>query len=128
MTGIITVAILLLIGLIFGRINESNHYKQLAKDEAELSDILAVNLKTLPDDLQRDAALVSGNVVIAVDYFKKIAATLKQLVGGRLRSYESLVERARREAMIRMKRQARELGANAVYNIRLEFSTTGQQP
>lgn len=127
MGGLITVTILLLIGLIFGRINEANHFKRLALAEAELSDIAAYNLKTLPPSLMDDGVLVTGNVVIAVDYFKKIAAGIKGLFGGHIRSYESLVERARREAIVRMKQEAKAAGANAVYNVRLEFSTMGEQ-
>lgn len=128
MFGLALVVILFLVGLIFGQINESRHYARIHEDEAALSDILAVNLKTLPNDLEPNAVLVTGNVVIAVDYFKMIAATIKRLLGGRIKSYETLVERARREAIIRMKKEARAIGANAVYNVRLEFSTTGQQP
>jgi len=128
MGGFITVIVLLLIGLVFGRINERNHFARLDKAEDELSDILTVNLKTLPLEMQPNGALVTGNVVVAVDYFKKIAAGLKMIFGGRLRAYESLLERARREAIVRMKQQARELGADAIYNVRLEFSATGQQP
>lgn len=119
---------LFLIGLIFGQLNERRHFARLEKAEAELADIKAYNLKTLPIDLAPNAVLVTGNVVVAVDYFKKIVAGLKAIIGGRLKAYESLVERARREAIIRMKREAREAGAHAVYNVRLEFSTTGQQP
>jgi len=128
MTSIIIVIVLLIIGLIFGSLNERRHFARLQRDEADLADIYTVNLKTLPDDLQPDAELVSGNVVVAVDYFKKIVAGLKMLIGGRLKTYESLVERARREAIVRMKKQARALGADAIYNVRLEFSTIGNQP
>lgn len=128
MGGLITVAVLLIIGLVFGRINERNHFARLEKAEDELSDILTVNLKELPLELQPDGRLVTGNVVVAVDYFKKVAAGLKMIFGGRLRAYESLLERARREAIIRMKQEARDIGADAIYNVRLEFSATGQQP
>jgi len=128
MSSFLTVLILLIIGFVFGRMNEARHFARLKRDEAELSDILTVNLKTFPEDLQDNGILVAGNVVVAVDYFKKIVAGLKTLIGGRLRSYESLLERARREAIIRMKKQARELGADAIYNVRLEFAATGQQP
>ncbi len=128
MGGFITVAILLAIGLVFGQINEQNHFKRLRRDEEDLSDILTVNLKDLPLEMQPNGMLVSGNVVVAVDYFKKIATGIKQLFGGRLRSYESLVERARREAIVRMKKEARDIGADAVYNVRLEFTSMGQQP
>jgi len=120
--------VLLLIGLFFGRLNERRHFARLVRDEEMLSDIITVNLRRVPPDLQTGAVLVGGNVVVAVDYFKKIAAGLKQLIGGRLRSYESLVERARREAIVRMKKDARDLGADAIYNVRIEFSSIGSQP
>lgn len=128
MASFITIIALLLIGLIFGRINERRHFERLKHDEAELADILTVNLKELPLELEPIGVLVSGNVVVAVDYFKKIVAGLKAIFGGRLGSYESLLERARREAIVRMKKQARAIGANAVYNVRLEFSGIGSQP
>jgi len=39
-----------------------------------------------------------------------------------------MMERARREAIIRMQRDAKALGADAIYNMRVEFSAVGQQP
>lgn len=68
----------------------------------------------------RSANLVVGSVVIAEDYFKRIAASLKSLVGGRLTAYESLMDRGRREAIIRMKQAAREAGASMIFNVRIE--------
>ena len=50
------------------------------------------------------------------------------LFGGRLSGYQSLVERARREAIVRMQKEADALGANVIYNMRIEFSVIGQQP
>ncbi len=128
MGGLIAFGVLLLIGLIFGRMNEASHFSRLEREETELADIITVNLKTVPQELAPGAELVSGNVVVAVDYFKIVAASLKMIIGGRLRSYESLLERARREAIIRMKHEARAMGANAIYNVRLEFSAIGSQP
>jgi uncharacterized protein YbjQ (UPF0145 family) len=61
-----------------------------------------------------------GSVVIAEDYFKRIAASLRSLVGGRLTAYESLMDRGRREAIIRMKQAAREAGASMIFNVRIE--------
>ena len=74
----------------------------------------------------RSSALVVGSVVIAEDYFKRVAAGLKSLVGGRLVAYESLLERGRREAIVRMKAQARQLGASAVVNVRLETASLSE--
>ena len=67
--------------------------------------------------------LVHGNVVISSDYFKMFVASLRKLVGGRLRSYESLLDRGRREAVLRMKQQAQSLGANQVINVKFETSS-----
>lgn len=123
--------ILIAIGVIFGGMNERRHFERLRAEEAALSHILHSNLKHIPDvhakDLEEGAILVSGNVVVALDYFKKIAAFLKALVGGDLRAYESILERARREAIVRMLKEADAVGATAVHNIRLEFSTIGGQ-
>ncbi|MDG2481554.1 MAG: YbjQ family protein, partial [Alphaproteobacteria bacterium] len=67
-------------------------------------------------------SLVSGNAVISIDYFKRFLAYLRGLVGGQIDAYESLVERSRREAVLRMKQQARELGASHIVNVKLETS------
>lgn len=128
MVDIIVFLTLLLIGIIFGTMNERNHFKRLRKAEEELSHIKVFNIKTLPENLEKGGALVSGNVVIAVDYFKVVAAFFKMLFGGKLRSFESLLERARREAVVRMQREAEALGADAIYNARIEFSAIGKQP
>jgi len=59
--------------------------------------------------------------VISVDYFKVFVAGLKSLIGGRMTPYESLIDRARREAILRMKEQARELGATMIFNSKFEL-------
>jgi len=66
--------------------------------------------------------LVSGSVVISLDYFKRIIAGLRGIIGGRIKTYEPLLERARREALLRMTEQARDRGFDAVINVRLETS------
>lgn len=126
--GFLTIAILLLIGIVFGTMNERNHFARIVKAEEELSDIKVFNIKTLPDNVEPGGALVTGNVVIAVDYFKVFVAGFIMLFGGRLSGFEKLMERARREALVRMQREAKALGANAIYNTRIEFSAVGQRP
>ncbi|MEP1229231.1 MAG: heavy metal-binding domain-containing protein [Litorimonas sp.] len=132
MSNIIIFIILLSIGMVFGNLNERRHFKRLQADEEALSHIKVYNLKSVPPslaaDLEDGGTLVTGNVVIAIDYFKRVIATIKMLIGGRLGSYESLVERARREAVIRMQKHAASIGATEIYNARIEFSVIGQQP
>ena len=72
-----------------------------------------------------DAVLVTGSVVISIDYFKRLLALIRNIFGGRVSSYESLVERARREALLRMKEQAAQHGCAMVVNVRLETAAIG---
>ena len=71
--------------------------------------------------------LVSSNVVISHDYFKYVLANIQNFFGGRLTSYESVVERARREAMIRLKQEAHAMGANHIMGVRLNTTELGMQ-
>ena len=128
MGGILFAGLLLLVGIVFGSMNERKHFASIQRAEAELSDIKVLNIKTLPDNLEKGGALVTGNVVIAVDYFKVFIAGFIMLFGGRMSAYEKMMERARREALIRLQREAKKLGADAIYNTRIEFSAVGQRP
>jgi uncharacterized protein YbjQ (UPF0145 family) len=124
---LVVVAVLLLVGLVFGRMAEKRHFAELAKKEAELRDILVFTGKTVPTELDVvRSQLVCGSVVVAEDYFKRMAAAVKSLVGGRLTAYESLMDRGRREAIVRMKEQARRLGATMVFNVRFETASLAE--
>ncbi len=118
---------LLCVGLVAGSAAERRHYRELIAQEQALRDILVFNERRVPADIAvQRASLVMGSVVIGEDYFKRIAAALKNIVGGRLTVYESLMDRGRREAVVRMKRQARELGASMVFNVRFETATLSE--
>ncbi len=64
--------------------------------------------------------------MIGSDYFKTFAMALRAFFGGEMRSMQTLMSRARREATLRMLEKADILGASMVYNIRLETSTIGR--
>lgn len=66
--------------------------------------------------------VVSGSTVRAKHAGRDIMAGLKNIVGGELKGYTELLIEAREEAFERMKEQARQLGANAIVNVR--FSTS----
>ncbi len=117
-------ALLLLVGLVFGRASEQRHFREIRRREAELRDVLVFNERRPPADRAfRQATLVVGSVVIAEDYFKRIAAGVRGFFGGRVTVYESLMDRGRREAVLRMKEQARRHGATLVFNVRFETSS-----
>lgn len=118
---------LLVIGYLFGRLAEQRHFTSIRAREAEFRDVLAFSARFPPPTSKRtDAVLVDGNVVVAVDYFKMTAAALRNLLGGRVTSFETLIERARREAILRMKANARARGATQIFNVKLETSSIGQ--
>ncbi|MCD6175533.1 MAG: heavy metal-binding domain-containing protein [Planctomycetes bacterium] len=117
-----------LVCFLIGKGIELHHFKKLAQREQQLSGIIVTNLKTIPPQYENaQPILVMGSAVIATDYFKVFAAGLRKLFGGEMKSYVTLMERARREAMVRLLQQAAQQGATAVWNIRYETSTTHGQ-
>lgn len=85
--------------------------------------MIIVNTEAIPGHRVVDlVGLVQGNTIRAKHLGRDIGAGLKNLVGGELRSYTELMTEARREAMERMVGQARELGANAIVNVRFTTS------
>jgi uncharacterized protein YbjQ (UPF0145 family) len=119
--------VLLLVGLFFGRATEKRHLADIARREAQLRDILVFNERRLPTDREfASGALVVGSVVIAEDYFKRVAAGLRSFFGGRMTVYESLLDRGRREAILRMKEDARKRGASMIFNVRFETSSLSE--
>ena len=118
---------LIILAKITGMILEKAHFRSIVEREAEFQDLPVTNLKTLPQDQEIEGAwLCTGSVVVGSDYFKRFAAGLKTLIGGRLRAFETLLERGRREAILRLKEEARRQGATMVINVRLETSSISQ--
>ncbi len=118
---------LLALGYGAGTWAEKRHYRSIVQRETDLVGIPAVTMKDagISDDKIRDARVVVGSAVISVDYFKRILASLRNIFGGRVKSYESLVDRARREAVLRMKEMAGD--ATLIVNVRIETSAIGKQ-
>ena len=54
--------------------------------------------------------------------FKRFLAGLRMIFGGRIRAYEPLLDRARREALLRMREDAIARGFDLVINVRIETS------
>ena len=117
---------LIALGYFVGRQAERSHYASIHSRETHFSGLPAV--PTRQWDTNRpvaDSRMVMGSVVVSIDYFKRLLAALRSIVGGRIRSYESLMNRARREAVLRMKEQCPD--ADIIVNLRLETSTIGNQ-
>lgn len=112
--------LLLAVGYFVGRLLERRHYASIRRRERELRSVVAITTRFVPEGVTaQGATLVSGGVVVSSDYFKTFVAGFRNLVGGRFRGFESLLERARREAILRMKQQAREHGSSLVIGARI---------
>jgi len=70
--------------------------------------------------------LVQGSTIRAKHIGKDIMAGFKNIIGGELKGYTELLQEARQEAVERMVRQAAQLGANAVVNVRFATSSVAQ--
>lgn len=115
--------LLLIVAYVFGSVIERRHFQEMLKREGDLHGFPVVTFDTMPAEWSVSAsALVTGSIVISLDYFKRVIAGLRGLVGGRIKTYEPLLERARREALLRMTESAREQGFDGVFNVRLETS------
>ena len=111
------------ISYVITRIDEHFHYKSIRKREAELLECPFVNFdcEFSPENSDFTSKIVEGSVVLGSGYFKKVVAQLKNIFGGSVTSYESILDRARREATLRMREQAR--GSDGVMNVRVQTAS-----
>lgn len=85
--------------------------------------MIITNTESVPGKhLVEHYGLVQGSTIRAKNIGRDLMAGMKNLVGGELKGYTELLQESRDEALQRMTRQAEELGANAVVNVR--FSTS----
>ena len=97
------------------------HYRDIRRREVALRHLPAVTFRNVPKSWRvDDSGLVLGSVVVSVDHFKRFLAGLRMVFGGRVKSYESLLDRARREALLRLKEDAAARGFTAIMNVRME--------
>ena len=115
--------LILILAYFIGSWIEKKHFENIRRREADARNFPVVSFRTMPEDWNvGSSTLVAGNIVVSLDYFKRVIASLKGLIGGRIKTYEPLLDRARREAVLRMIESARSQGYDAVINVRLETS------
>lgn len=121
-------AIALLVFFAVGRAREQRHLRELDAREAEMrKSVYCTNLRTVPAAWRvSNATFVDGGVVIASDAFKTWASGIRAFFGGEMKSFQTMLTRARREAVLRMLEEARRQGANVVWNVRLETASIGR--
>ncbi|MGD9365081.1 MAG: heavy metal-binding domain-containing protein [Desulfobacteraceae bacterium] len=117
--------LIIVIALITGSVVERRHYHSIDHRERCLGHIALLNSKHYPDDHPViQSRFVEGAVVISYDYFKRFLAGLRQIFGGEVKAYVSLLDRGRREAMLRMKECCPD--ADLIVNFRIETSSVSK--
>lgn len=69
--------------------------------------------------------IVSGETIIGANLFRDFFAGIRDIVGGRSGSYETVLREAKETALREMQENARALGANAVIGVDLDYETVG---
>ncbi|MCE2705301.1 MAG: heavy metal-binding domain-containing protein [Bacteroidota bacterium] len=75
--------------------------------------------------VQEYLGVINAQSIIGANMFKDIFAGLRDLIGGRSKTYERVIEEAKEDAMRELTQKAQSVGANAVVGIDLDFETVG---
>ena len=89
--------------------------------------MIITNVETVPGKvIVAHFGLVAGNTIRAKHVGRDIMASLKNIFGGELKGYTELMKESRAQAVQRMIDHARQLGANAIVNVRFSTSSVAQ--
>lgn len=70
--------------------------------------------------------VIAGEAILGANLFKDMFAGIRDLVGGRSGTYERELEKARTIAFQELEEKARDLGANAVVGVDIDYEVLGQ--
>ena len=96
---------------------QRRHLAHIAERREALAGVVVTNLR-LP--VGASPTLVVGDAVISAGYLRGLLAKVKKIFGGELRSYRTIMFRAREEAQLRMLAAAQASGCDAVANVRID--------
>ena len=86
--------------------------------------MLVVTTDSLEGRPVRDyLGLVSGEAILGANILRDFFAGIRDIVGGRSAAYEEELRRAKDLALAEMAQQAREMGADAVLAVDLDYET-----
>jgi uncharacterized protein YbjQ (UPF0145 family) len=69
--------------------------------------------------------IITGEAIIGANLFKDLFAGIRDIVGGRSASYERVLREAKDDALRELEEKARQMGADAVIGIDLDYETIG---
>lgn len=71
--------------------------------------------------------IVTGETIIGANLMKDLFAGIRDIIGGRLGSYEKVLREAKDTALAELEQRAASMGANAVVGIDVDYETVGQR-
>jgi uncharacterized protein YbjQ (UPF0145 family) len=113
---------LITVGYLVGGAIERKHYLEIRRRESDLVVRMPTRSDRGPKLESGDTFLVAASVVVASDYFKNFVGALRNFFGGRLSTHETLLDRARREAVIRLQERAVAAGAAELVDLHIQAS------
>ena len=69
--------------------------------------------------------VVTGEAILGANIFKDFFASIRDIVGGRSAAYEQELRKAKSIALQEMMQAAKDLGANAIVAVDLDYETIG---
>ncbi|WP_395387540.1 heavy metal-binding domain-containing protein [Pediococcus parvulus] len=88
--------------------------------------ILVTTTENVPGQRYEIIGEVFGLTTQSKNVIKNIGAGLKNIVGGEIKSYSELLSEARDTAILRLRNNAEEMGADAVVMMRFDSDSIGQ--
>ena len=76
--------------------------------------------------VQQNLGNVTAETIFGTNVFRDILASIRDVVGGRSRSNEEVLLRAKEEALRELSERAAAMGANAVVGVDFSYETVGQ--
>ena len=75
--------------------------------------------------VSRYLGVVTGETIFGMNVVRDFFASIRDIVGGRAKSYEEVLARAKDEALAEMTERAKALGANAILSGSLDYESIG---
>ncbi len=75
--------------------------------------------------IEKYLGLVTGEAIMGINVFRDMLAGVRDVFGGRSRTYEKSLQEGRDVAVREMSERAGQMGANAVIGVNIDYETVG---
>ena len=108
----------------------ANHGKEITPMNEDNVGTMDIPMSTTPHipgcECTTTKGVVCGEAILGANLFRDIMAGITDVIGGRSGAYEGKLREARRIALNEMVAEAKELGADAVVGIDIDYEMIGQ--